>query len=525
MERRTTLREEDQVILAPPLISSTWPKTATTSTLASATTTSAGAVISRSSSGFIPFPQAHSYQKASNNLIPLEGRAGRGASSSSSSNDSPKTGRNSGTDTPPLPLEEEYSLDFVFACLGSSKQHRYLFDLRARNLENEDRIFLGKVKLPTRSDSDSEDEAEALFIGLYDGHGGAGKASSFVCERLKTTFETMLEKNCSLLLTMPEKISQALEESFRLVDVEFHKTVKSEAEKANVTKKQPAAKGCCKYFNEDPCACLNPPISANEGSTGTVVIVTKSHIICANVGDSDAFIAERVNHDSPDDDQDESSASPSSTGSTSTSIASLDDEMPLLKRSRLANAFPASSFSSSQVVLTQLTITDTPIPDELNEDYQRIRNIAQRAASNKASISVGTAQVYNEKLPKDGILRNSRGDRFNYVAVPGARSLNMVRAFGNLGNKRFVDDTILESESPIISRPHLKIVPRTNRICAIVIGSDGLWDNVDKAEVALVMGKHLLSEGSSKQCAKDLLTRAINARKKPDDVSVVIVPL
>ena len=34
-----------------------------------------------------------------------------------------------------------------------------------------------------------------------------------------------------------------------------------------------------------------------------------------------------------------------------------------------------------------------------------------------------------------GILKNERGDRFSYVAVAGARSLNMVRAFGNLGNK------------------------------------------------------------------------------------------
>ena len=82
--------------------------------------------------------------------------------------------------TPPSP--PELKLGSTFGCLGSSKQHRLNVD---KTVENEDRICMDYVEIG-KSD-------KALFVGLFDGHGGGGKASHFVQSHIRQMFEKCLE--------------------------------------------------------------------------------------------------------------------------------------------------------------------------------------------------------------------------------------------------------------------------------------------------------------------------------------------
>lgn len=403
-------------------------------------------------------------------------------------------------------LEQTFSIGIACASIGSSKQFR-----GTKYCENEDRVCLKWLDLNV----DGNATQKILFAGVFDGHGGRGKASTFVCDILPKNFETLFNQLDTLSFDV--RISQALESSFQLTDSEFHNTVKSEAMKLNIGSKKTV--NCCKYFKEDPCSCSDPPISANEGSTGTVVLVTKDSIFTANIGDSDALLfSEESSSSSLVEETDSNSSSPSSL-STGSYENDIDKHFSPYKRLR--------NSVITHLAVNQITVTDTPIVDEENEDYRRIRNIANKTVGVSAS----------DRLPLDGILQSVRGHRFNYVALPGARSLNMVRAFGNLGNKNFINGKIIEIESPIISRPHIKIMPRNSSMKTLIIASDGLWDNVEKDEITSILlshfGEHWKAPGSegpkiseiSKTCAIELMRKAVRAKKKPDDVTVIVIPL
>ena len=262
---------------------------------------------------------------------------------------------------------------------------------------------------------------------------------------------------------------------------------------------------------------MNPPISANEGTTATIIVISSNDIICANIGDSDAFLLQDqpVLVESSTEPPGGSPVSNTSLTSVPSSDVSLESDETVVKRARISDE---ARSPTEQLELIQMSVTDTPVADDDNEDYARIRLIAKKRAS-----LVGPNEP---KLPSDGILRSVRGPRFNYVSVPGARSLNMVRAFGNFGNKCFDKDGLIEEDSPIISRPHVRIIPRDPSFHAVVIGSDGLWDNLDRAVVVDICKKYLVGGSEQgRQCAKELFQRALKTRRKPDDISVVVAPL
>ena len=232
---------------------------------------------------------------------------------------------------------------------------------------------------------------------------------------------------------------------------------------------------------------LVSPQIANEGSTGTVVIVTGEDIFCANIGDSDAVLFSRhPPHRIPQ------AVSPShETGEQNKLLSGLKHE--------------------------RLTVTDTPLVDEENEDFLRIRKIAQARQSHPKAY----------EAPRNGILVNDKASRFNYVAIPGARSLNMTRAFGNLGHKVMRDGSLVEDESPIVSRPHVVHILRTPEMHSIVVGSDGLWDNVDLDDIEAVAFRlgDPQTIAASKSAVKELLRLSVASKRKPDDIAIVFIPL
>jgi len=210
-----------------------------------------------------------------------------------------------------------------------------------------------------------------------------------------------------------------------------------------------------------------------------------------------------------------------------------------------------------------LTIADTPVPDPLNEDYIRVKQIAETRVRRKASKTRSSRS--------DGI-RRGPSSRHNYVALEGAHSLNMTRAFGNFGHKVFSQDqrrTIIEPQSPIIVRPHVNIFEPAYKddFLFVVVASDGLWDNLRKDEVSSIVRDYCLqrlrnsphtdsdptsitsspnrdnSPGGndvqdeskaidsdtalltslSEGAAEDLLSHALKRNRKLDDITVVVV--
>jgi len=379
--------------------------------------------------------------------------------------------------------------------IGSNKHHRATY----RGWPNEDKVLLKH----TTWHEDGQVVVRALFAAVFDGHGGEGLASEYVANHLHANFIALLETQ-DVALPRTERVTRALELAFVKTDVDLYARVKSEAAKAKTASKSRCK---CKFFLEDPCACVGPPIPANEGSTGTVLVITATDVFCANIGDSDAILFSRRSRAPPTD---EASPPALSAASSSLSPPSLSR-----KRARVQTALEHSG----------ITVTDTPMVDEASEDFQRIHKIARARKSH--------AKTYD--APANGILVNGQASRFNYVAVPGARSLNMTRAFGNLGHKVVRDGRIIEEESPIISRPHVSHTPRVPSMHSIVVGSDGLWDNVSIDKIVDVIGEledddddddddDAATEGSQR-AAKQLLKMAVASKRKPDDISVIVIPL
>jgi serine/threonine protein phosphatase PrpC len=346
--------------------------------------------------------------------------------------------------------------------LGSSKHFRADYN----NGPNEDCIVLKEVTW-----EEDKKKVSALFLGVFDGHGGGGHASAFVSKNLDVKFSSLMAStDIANLPTRRRRVEASLERAFCEVDMDLFHLIKKQVTSAS--------KRCtkCRFFLEVPCMCSGVEIPANEGSTGTVLIITQEEVFCANIGDSDAVLV-----------SEEEKASPTN------------------KKRQKTNKY------------IQLTTTDTPLVDPSNEDFVRIKQVARTRRTHPL----------HYKAPEDGILVNQEASRFNYVSVPGARSLNMTRAFGNLGHKQVLVGgeacRLMENESSIIPRPHLTWTKRRREGGAwvLVVGSDGLWDNVDMDEVAsVVVGG---GEEEAGAVAKKLLDLAVRRRKKPDDISVGVV--
>mmetsp|Transcript_11404 Transcript_11404/g.13072 ORF Transcript_11404/g.13072 Transcript_11404/m.13072 type:complete len:447 (+) Transcript_11404:323-1663(+) len=429
-------------------------------------------------------------------------------------------------------------------CTGSSKR-------RGKRGRNEDAFEISRMKI-------GEDNA-ALFLGVFDGHGGTG-ASQFVSERMRFEFEKQLSQR--------KTVEAALEECFIAVDRDLYAEVNQLAEQCKPFKHD---RCMCNFYREMPCRCMQTERTAHEGSTGTVVVFTGGKLYTANIGDSEALLTAKSASVKPKFKYSESS--PEDT------FFSSDDEdtffSPFQKAFHSFKSFTANSYEEEEktninddlnyrhrTYSTTITVLDTPTCSRQNEDYLRISTIAQNRISRKSK----------RRIVGDGIRRGS-SPRLNYVTLEGAHSLNMTRAFGNFGHKVFHIDshssqdgkrisnyTMSEKLSPIIARPHINTFDLNSEQLFLVVGSDGLWDNLSKTEVNSMIRSHcknglsqykahlsvdadtsfffddteeeakvpdmdpeILLAHLAEGAATELLTKALVANKKQDDITVLVV--
>lgn len=451
------------------------------------------------------------------------------------------------------------------ACISSNKHKRLA---ATSSSKNEDRVYVHRT-----------DAADALFVAVFDGHGGNAHASQFLSEHLHRVYESVLidvldemqqkHPEDHLTCVSPEVVSSALERAFVRTDEKFYAMVKEKASKAGLSNAK--ARMCrCNFYYEDPCVCMLPPVSANEGSTATVVVVSRAHFVVANVGDSDAYVVRRKTvapalnendlflfRDRPyarvDDNRRLKRVKQSEDESS-------EREDPPEEEEVQDEEDPAPYFA-----LERLTECDNPSRDHV--DFKRISAVAKARRERPLPAGV-VARPSSNAPPANGLIESIINVRLNYVCMPGARSLNMARAFGNLGAKTFTETgEFVEKDSGIIARPHLRVVQRTPDMCALILGSDGLWDNLNANEVgdtlmrifprhpasllvnplehqqqqqdlqfanvnsddSLIFGESAVNKTDSTSAhhaaAKKLLARALSTQRKPDDISVVVVAL
>jgi serine/threonine protein phosphatase PrpC len=143
------------------------------------------------------------------------------------------------------------------------------------------------------------------YVGIFDGHGGAS-----VSTYLRDHFHGELQNNIAqqpsesdLSSSSPgssvavgtstnakatvvlSNLESSLHTAFAHSDEKMYKQTMTAAAR----RKRPA--NCtCNFYRENPCVCSRVQHTANQGSTGTVVLVTAENIVCANVGDSEAMV-------------------------------------------------------------------------------------------------------------------------------------------------------------------------------------------------------------------------------------------
>mmetsp|Transcript_15442 Transcript_15442/g.25235 ORF Transcript_15442/g.25235 Transcript_15442/m.25235 type:complete len:515 (+) Transcript_15442:951-2495(+) len=409
-------------------------------------------------------------------------------------------------------------------CTGSSKAPTH-----KNGGLNEDRFSIRHLPM--------NEQDRCLFVGVFDGHGGPG-ASSFLVDHFYTHLkDELVNKGAS-----KDSLEVSLSNAFATSDKSLFRSIKKLSDAYSHLREQMCK---CNFYLESPCRCLQAPRSAHEGSTGTVLIFTNERIYCANVGDSEAVLATRsglvkstsdlgcrdfgvtgtrsaLSSDPPlpmpkappppasttglssprmgtaATPASESEATPADTDVTGqdkqtdatngekddlvTEVKSVTTSAssPLSPRFIVRKLETGSSTPYITPVVETMTIADTPFPDSLSEDYIRVKRIAETRVRRRAS---------RTRSNTDGI-RRGQSSRLNYVALEGAHSLNMTRAFGNFGHKVFDNETVvIEQESPIIARPHVNIFEPAyeDDFLFSVVASDGLWDNLCKQEVSNIV--------------------------------------
>lgn len=459
----------------------------------------------------------------------------------------------------------------IYAAAGCSGSNKEL--VWTGPAGNEDRFTFTKLRF--KGD-------EVFCIAVFDGHGGSG-ASSYLSKHYFSVLEDLISSNSYA------RLEHALHDSFFVSDSMLHQQLLSYVNDLAEVDKQRCS---CNFYREIPCRCLQAPLAAHEGSTGTVILLCNNRVYCGNIGDSEAFLVtrsgmvratcDRGNRDyaihgarsaiSPSknaetphhkvlasidrqqsngnardsmylrdashtihpetyfesdchslnlngykrqrdyqytDDigikrrhpeavslsqnmENEADAQANSTCTLSDSVIATSalDKLksqkaictePVLSGDILALRRVECGLSKENLKAEIMTVSDTPVPDYNSEDYLRLRRIAVNRTNTKpAKLSKPS------NSSSDGIRRGSNV-RGNYVNFEGAHSLNMTRAFGNYGHKVYDVQSakIVESESPVIPRPHINIFEPVvdTDFMYIVVASDGVWDNLSKKSV------------------------------------------
>jgi len=453
------------------------------------------------------------------------------------------------------------------------------------------------ARLPSSFSNISREEESgmlpsALFLAVFDGHGGTN-ASTFVSQHLKNQFISALQQvdSSETAVFKDLDVLRTLEKSFEQTDRKLYEKVQHCRHELEVNKQQTKQSVCrCRFFLENPCRCMKCEHHAREGTTGTVIVLMNKQIYVANIGDSEAVAfsfdgmvkakqrlqssptpspeaeklvqmflkfkqetaptfrnVEEKQSDSEETCQNFSPAKSLSFVAKKSLRKTLSFDVETLLGSSVTPIRSSEHKDSFINRMTKLTVVDTPACDSNCPDYLRIRSIARKRR----------AIYLKQGIKLDDGIKQGKDDRFNYVRFPGAHSLNMTRAFGNFGHKRFVKNSsgihLDIDSSPIISTPHVKKfnLNNYNGNYFLVLGSDGLWDNLEKAAVFKLVMNYVRLNISKIKCkiekterfrdnsdevnceillavlaeaaAKLLVEKAVRAKKKFDDVTVVIV--
>lgn len=448
----------------------------------------------------------------------------------------------------------------------------------------------------------------ALFAAVFDGHGGRS-VSTFAAQHLKQSFMSCLGETTGSKGVRDEDVLSSFQESFELTDRELFSRLEQHRHETEQTQGGSKSSVCtCKFFLENPCRCMKSKLHAREGSTATAVVLLNQKVYVASIGDSEAVAfsfdqlvqrkkeREGLFSQNPDrkrrlvdmlarkalekrkqaeieEKQIDVFAENGFQHDNETTCLWNDENVQLFITDYLfmkqhqhyqqLQKQQVSDYGSSISVFDDVLLSDsedelpaefillsqvdTPRIDQANSDYVRISTIAGKLRS----------MYLKEGIELDDGIKRGRSGRFNYVRFPGAHSLNMTRAFGNFGHKRYrMKDkrlTLDTENSPIISTPHVETYNLENfrGNYFLVIGSDGLWDNLGKEQVHLMCLEYLqqnvgrfrhkidrsekfgcasesvrteillavLAEGLAKQ----LVDRAVSVRRKVDDVTAVVI--
>ena len=381
-------------------------------------------------------------------------------------------------------------------------------------------------------------DASALYIGVFDGHGGKG-AAQYVAENLRPNFEGL----CSNYKN-PEKISTALYNSFFTTDANLYSEVADVAERYKHLRRDNCS---CNFYREMPCRCLHAERSAHEGCTATAIVYSNNKLYVANVGDSEALLlgnSNRINTFKKKQvvltPRSMRRPRPTSFGESPGARIFASPETTEEKSEGSGASDMEMEEEEEDLEADLLTVAHTPSVEPQDEDYLRIKRIAESRTE---------MFKYIVPRPVDGI-RRGPSDRLNYVTLEGAHSLNMTRAFGNFGHKSYKAvngrPVLQESDSPVTPRPHVRVIDISKDQYFLVVATDGLWDNLDKTQVSQIVKNYCslslrelrtqvteLKQGTAtpesvlaelaKGAAIELLSKAVETNKKPDDITVVIV--
>lgn len=438
--------------------------------------------------------------------------------------------------------EKELSVAQFFSASAESVSNKPI----ERGID-EDRFDIERLPIiETESVLTRSSQFNTFYTAVFDGHGGDS-----VSEYAKQTLRKIFFKKYQEQSTTP--IKKHLSESFKEVDEKLYTNLVKARETAILKKRFNCT---CKFFLENPCACLNANAQAKAGSSGTVIVLKDNILNVANIGDSEAclFSFEKECHKNIEKGR---KIVEVNTKESSYQALFAGNKLSAADASRIQTRLQSEfvnelCLSKEEPELTdnfiQLTTSHTPSTNSSCEDYKRISAIA-----GKRNIFRRTKQG---PVAYDGIKRGLV-ERNNYVSFPGVHSLNMTRAFGNFGHKVYKQEStgpkLNINDSAVIPVPDVQTfdLAQYNNNCFLVAGSDGLWDNVSKAEVyafvVTYVREHILDVVSfvngairyknlstkakgekvlfilTKGVVKGLSNKAISAEKKLDDVTVVVV--
>jgi serine/threonine protein phosphatase PrpC len=315
------------------------------------------------------------------------------------------------------------------------------------------------------------------------GHGG-GEAASFCRLKFADEFAEEIAHVTGAEKAMPEVLASTLTKIFQKIDSEFVQTCREDR---------------------------------SSGTTATVVLVTSTHVVCANVGDSRAILV--------------SSNSPSK-------ILSVDHRPNLQsERARIIECGGAiedtneigmyriyyyvktlSSFFS--MIYVRIILADMAKLVKLNPSLLQAVQIPQRLAQMVGFVMTSRIQgsLCVSRAIGDAEFKGAR--RVKLFGPAPSRTL-----FGKhfLGSQSFNSSFAADKCDIVISEPSISITEREPQNDEfLVIASDGVWDFLETDYVAEFVREEIRKGVQPAIIAENLVTKALTQGSQ-DNITVIIL--